>query len=30
MAYVSILLSIFFTWYFFRKLMAARKHLGAF
>ncbi|KNG92683.1 carbohydrate ABC transporter permease [Pseudaestuariivita atlantica] len=30
MAYVSILLSIFFTWFFFRKLMAARKHLGAF
>lgn len=30
MAYVSILLSIFFTWYFFRKLMAARQHLGAF
>ncbi|WP_299913053.1 carbohydrate ABC transporter permease [uncultured Paracoccus sp.] len=30
MAYVSILLSIFFTWYFFRKLMAARKHLGVF
>lgn len=30
MAYVSILLSIFFTWYFFRKLMEARKHLGAF
>lgn len=30
MAYVSILLSIFFTWYFFRKLMQARKHLGAF
>ncbi len=30
MAYVSILLSIFFTWYFFRKLMDARKHLGAF
>lgn len=30
MAYVSILLSIFFTWYFFRKLMSARKHLGAF
>lgn len=30
MAYVSILLSIFFTWYFFRKLMAARTHLGAF
>ncbi|PHS07266.1 MAG: sugar ABC transporter permease [Blastopirellula sp.] len=30
MAYVSILLSIFFTWFFFRKLMQARKHLGAF
>ena len=30
MAYVSILLSIFFTWFFFTKLMAARKHLGAF
>ena len=30
MAYISILLSIFFTWFFFRKLMAARKHLGAF
>ena len=30
MAYISILLSIFFTWYFFRKLMTARKHLGAF
>ena len=30
MAYVSILLSIFFTWYFFRKLIDARKHLGAF
>jgi len=30
MAYVSILLSIFFTWFFFRKLMEARKHLGAF
>lgn len=30
MAYVSILLSIFFTWYFFKKLMDARKHLGAF
>lgn len=30
MAYVSILLSIFFTWYFFKKLLAARKHLGAF
>ncbi|MBK5933509.1 sugar ABC transporter permease [Rhodovulum imhoffii] len=30
MAYVSILLSIFFTWFFFRKLMAARQHLGAF
>lgn len=30
MAYASILLSIFFTWYFFRKLMDARKHLGAF
>lgn len=30
MAYISILLSIFFTWYFFRKLMVARKHLGAF
>ena len=30
MAYVSILLSIFFTWYFFRKLMDARKYLGAF
>lgn len=30
MAYVSILLSIFFTWFFFRKLMAARTHLGAF
>lgn len=30
MAYVSVLLSIFFTWFFFRKLMDARKHLGAF
>jgi multiple sugar transport system permease protein len=30
MAYASIILSIFFTWFFFRKLMAARKHLGAF
>lgn len=30
MAYVSIVLSIFFTWFFFRKLMDARKHLGAF
>ena len=30
MAYVSILLSVFFTWFFFRKLMEARKHLGAF
>lgn len=30
MAYVSILLSIFFTWFFFRKLMEARRHLGAF
>lgn len=30
MAYVSILLSLFFTWYFFKKLLAARKHLGAF
>lgn len=30
MSYVAILLSIFFTWFFFRKLMAARKHLGAF
>lgn len=30
MAYFSILLSIFFTWFFFRKLMAARRHLGAF
>ncbi len=30
MAYVSIVLSLFFTWYFFRKLLAARKHLGAF
>ena len=30
MAFVSILLSLFFTWFFFRKLMAARKHLGTF
>jgi multiple sugar transport system permease protein len=30
MGYIAILLSIFFTWYFFRKLMTARKHLGAF
>lgn len=30
MSYVAILLSIFFTWFFFRKLMDARKHLGAF
>lgn len=30
MSYVAILLSIFFTWYFFTKLMDARKHLGAF
>jgi len=30
MAYVSILLSIFFTWFFFRKLKQARKHMGAF
>lgn len=30
MSYVAILLSIFFTWYFFNKLMDARKHLGAF
>ncbi|WP_434354829.1 sugar ABC transporter permease [Parasalinivibrio latis] len=28
MAYVSILLSIFFTFYFFRKLIAARKYMG--
>ncbi len=30
MAYISIILSVYFTWYFFRKLMTARKHLGAF
>ncbi|SHJ13520.1 carbohydrate ABC transporter membrane protein 1, CUT1 family [Shimia gijangensis] len=30
MSYVAILLSIFFTWFFFNKLMEARKHLGAF
>lgn len=30
MSYVAILLSIFFTWFFFRKLMDARKHLGEF
>ncbi len=30
MAYVSIILSVAFTWYFFRKLLDARKHLGAF
>jgi len=29
MAYVSILLSILFTWYFFRKLAAARAQIGA-
>ncbi|RFB75622.1 carbohydrate ABC transporter permease [Methylovirgula sp. 4M-Z18] len=29
MAYVSILLSILFTWYFFRKLAAARTQIGA-
>lgn len=29
MAYVSILLSIAFTYYFFTKLMAARKYMGA-
>jgi len=28
MAYVSILLSIAFTYYFFKKLIAARKHMG--
>ncbi|UAB71693.1 sugar ABC transporter permease [Vibrio sp. SCSIO 43132] len=28
MAYVSILLSIFFTFYFFRKLVAARRYMG--
>ncbi|OSQ37420.1 carbohydrate ABC transporter permease [Thalassospira mesophila] len=28
MAYISILLSIFFTFYFFRKLMAARRYMG--
>ncbi|MFH1806063.1 MAG: sugar ABC transporter permease [Pseudomonadota bacterium] len=28
MAYISIFLSIFFTWYFFRKLMAARRYMG--
>ncbi|WP_244956855.1 carbohydrate ABC transporter permease [Enterovibrio norvegicus] len=28
MAYVSILLSIFFTFYFFRKLIAARNYMG--
>lgn len=29
MAYVAILLSILFTWYFFRKLAAAREQIGA-
>lgn len=29
MAYVSILLSILFTWYFFRRLAAARAQIGA-
>lgn len=28
MAYVSILLSIAFTYYFFTKLLAARKYMG--
>jgi multiple sugar transport system permease protein len=28
MAYVSTLLSIAFTWYFYRKLMAARRYMG--
>ncbi len=28
MAYVSTLLSIAFTWYFYRKLVAARRYMG--
>ena len=28
MAYVSTLLSILFTWYFYRKLIAARRYMG--
>ncbi len=28
MAYVSTLLSVLFTWYFFRKLVAARRYMG--
>lgn len=28
MAYVSTILSIFFTWYFFTKLVAARRYMG--
>jgi len=28
MAYVSTLLSILFTWYFYRKLLAARRYMG--
>ncbi len=28
MAYVSTILSILFTWYFYNKLMAARRYMG--
>ena len=28
MAYVSTILSLLFTWYFYRKLVAARRYMG--